>query len=64
MKANFKISKSSSLNSNSTAEEQQEDKKKLSKAEFEEFILKTGAAGSFMVFRSDKKEDELGVDQL
>ena len=36
----------------------------LSPKEFEEFIIKAGAAGSFMIFRSKKKQEELGLDQL
>jgi len=36
----------------------------LTPEEFEEFITKAGAAGSFMIFRSKKKQDELGLDQL
>lgn len=40
------------------------EQKNLSKEEFEDFIIKSGAAGSFMVFRSDKKDDELGIDEL
>ncbi len=36
----------------------------LTKEEFEDFIIKSGAKGSFMVYRSDDKDDELGVDEL
>ena len=36
----------------------------LTKEEFEDFIIKAGAAGSYMVFRSKKKSDELGMDEL
>ena len=36
----------------------------LSKEEFEEFISKSGAAGSFMIFRSKNKKDEFGIDNL
>jgi len=32
--------------------------------EFEEFIVKSGAKGSFMVYRTDKKDQELGIDEL
>jgi len=41
-----------------------EGKKNFSKKEFEEFILKSGAIGTYMIFRSDKKDDELGLDEL
>tara|TARA_B110000438_G_scaffold254702_1_gene261099 strand:- start:1768 stop:1947 length:180 start_codon:yes stop_codon:yes gene_type:complete len=40
------------------------DKKELTKEEFEDYISKSGAKGSFMVYRSTKKEDELGMDEL
>ena len=37
----------------------------MSEEEFEEYMSKMGAAGSFMVFRSTKKkDDELGIDEL
>ena len=41
-----------------------ENKKELSQSEFEEFIIKSGASGSFMVFRSDKPEEELGFEEI
>ena len=41
-----------------------EDKKDYSQKEFEEFVSKSGAAGSFMIFRSEEKDTELGIDQL
>jgi hypothetical protein len=40
------------------------DKKELTKEEFEDYISKSGAKGSFMVYRSTKKDDELGMDEL
>ena len=40
------------------------EKKPLTPAEFEEYVLKSGAKGSFMVYRSKNKEDELGIDEL
>ncbi len=61
MKSNFKR--------NSTHEQtgqNVEDNKKsaMSPEEFEEFVTKSGAAGSFMIFRSSKKDEELGIDEL
>lgn len=38
--------------------------KELTKEEFEEFVLNSGAKGSFMIYRSDKKDDELGIEEL
>ena len=64
MKANFKISKQDETK---TVEQPLEnnERKELTDKEFEEFLVKAGAAGSFMVFRSDKnKDDELGLDEL
>ena len=60
MKANFKIDKSVS-NTEAQNSIQSED---LTEVEFEEFLSKAGAVGSFMVFRSQKKDDELGIDSL
>ncbi len=39
-------------------------KKELSKEEFEEYISKSGAKGSFMIYRSKNKDEELGIDEL
>ena len=40
------------------------EKKDLTQEEFEEYIVKSGAKGSFMVYRSSKKDEELGLDEL
>ena len=61
MKTNFKKSKE---NTQPEIEKVQEKEKNFTQKEFEEYILKSGAIGSYMIFRSDKKEDELGIDEL
>lgn len=60
MKTNFK--KSKEITHPKTNEKR--EGKNYTQKEFEEFILKSGAIGSYMIFRSDKKEDELGIDEL
>lgn len=62
IRANFKISSSKDVAPKNQTESNRN--KDLTKSEFEEYMIKAGAAGSFMVFRSDKKEDELGLDEL
>lgn len=62
IRSNFKISKPSKIQTQKNDEIV--EKKELSKTEFEDFMVKSGASGSFMVFRSDKKENELGIDEL
>lgn len=60
MKTNFKVRKTDidkNLNVKSNSDE-------ITKDEFEDFIIKSGASGSFMVFRSDKKNDEMGLEEL
>ena len=65
MKANFNIKKNrESDDSAKVSEKSAESKKELTESEFEEFIVKSGAKGSFMIFRSAKKEDELGLEEL
>ena len=65
MKANFNIKKTPESNVNTTIRKNDdESKKELTASEFEEFIIKSGAKGSFMIFRSAKKEDELGLEEL
>lgn len=41
-----------------------DSKKELSREEFEEFISKSGARGSYMVYRSNHKDEELGIDEI
>lgn len=40
------------------------EQKDLTQEEFEDYISKSGAKGSFMVYRSSKKDEELGIDEL
>ena len=63
MKANFKIKKNKDLE-NVTSDDGSLTNKEVTEEEFEDFVVKAGAAGSFMVFRSSKKDDELGIDEL
>ena len=63
MKANFKIKKED-WKSNVI---ENEDKKstEMTEDEFEDYIVKSGAAGSFMVFRNFKKKQyALGIDEI
>lgn len=65
IKTNFKTSRIGKSDINETdVTHENENKKELTQAEFEEFIIKSGASGSFMVFRSDKPDDELGLEEL
>ena len=65
IKANFKITTAHKHDEEKTNNSMDEEpKRNITQEEFEQFIIKSGAAGSFMVFRSDKKEDELGLEEL
>lgn len=64
MKANFNIKKIRESDKNKTDTHNAEPKKELTEKEFEDFVVKSGAKGSFMIFRSTKKEDELGLEEL
>tara|TARA_Y100000590_G_scaffold86224_1_gene96596 strand:+ start:6794 stop:7015 length:222 start_codon:yes stop_codon:yes gene_type:complete len=73
MKGNFQLkddgkvisdSKKDLDESNKLIFRKSDDEKEITAEEFEEFIVKSGAAGSFMIFRSDKKETEMGIDEL
>ena len=57
MKTNFKTTKSIETN-DIIIQGVEDSKKELSVEEFEAFIIKSGASGSFMIFISDKKSDE------
>lgn len=62
MKTNFKPKKESK---NSVIPKKTSSTKKDStQKEFEEYIRKAGAAGSFMIFRSENKKDELGMEEI
>ena len=63
MKTNFK-KEEESLPETTNIGEINPETKNLTKEEFEEYISKSGAKGSFMVYRSTKKEEELGLDEL
>lgn len=62
MKSNFQIKKPQKQKS--IAPKDEISGKKISQEELEEFIHKSGAAGSFMIFRSKNKKNELGMDNL
>jgi len=61
IKANFKIIKNLI---NEPIDKNVNTESDLTQQEFEEFVMKSGAKGSFMVYRSNKKDDELGLDAL
>ena len=63
MKTNFKKETKESSD-NLTKYDDKDTAKDLTPEEFEDFILKSGAKGSFMIYRSKKKDDELGIDKL
>jgi len=60
MKTNFKVRKTD-IDKNSNTKPNSDE---ITTDEFEDFIIKSGASGSFMVFRSDKKDDEMGLNEL
>jgi hypothetical protein len=59
MKTNFRKIKN---NSEEIIEKNQS--KELTPEEFEEYVIKSGARGSFMIYRSKKKDEEMGIDEL
>ena len=62
IRTNFKVNKQ---NNDITTKTGNEDNEKIqTKEEFEEFTEKSGAIGSFMIYRSSKKDEELGIDEL
>ena len=60
MKTNFR----KNGKENTVEKTENTNQKDLSPEEFEKFIVSSGAKGSFMVYRSPKKDDELGMDNL
>ena len=64
MKTNFKKTETDQYKKYSEYHEVKQESSELTQEEFEEFIVKSGAKGSFMVYRTDKKDQELGIDEL
>lgn len=64
MKANFNIKKGNLEQNVKKTQINMIPEKNFTKDEFEEFILKSGAKGSFMIYRSGGKDDELGLEEL
>ena len=64
MKNNFKKTETDEYKKYPEYHEVKNESSELTQEEFEEFIVKTGAKGSFMVYRTDKKNQELGIDEL
>ena len=64
MKTNFK--KIQSPDNKETLEKPDlETEKELSQEEFEQYVINSGAKGSFMIYRDAKsKKDELGITEL
>ena len=63
MKTNFQKNKTVEHPKESLSPEAGE-KRDYTQSEFEEFILKSGAVRSYMIFRSDDEEDEMGINEL
>ena len=63
MKTNFNTKKSVK-HEEKNQKDTETNVKNFTQNELEEFVRKSGAKGSFMIFRSKNKKDELGIDQL
>ena len=63
MKTNFKTKKEPT-NDSSPKKISSKTTNDLTQDEFEDYVSKSGAAGSFMIFRSKNKKDELGIDEI
>jgi hypothetical protein len=62
MKTNFRKNDDKELTSIENIETS--DTKDLTQEEFEKYVSQSGAKGSFMIYRSTKKDEELGIDEL
>ncbi|MEX2192352.1 MAG: hypothetical protein WD717_03090 [Nitrosarchaeum sp.] len=63
MKSNFLKSNDESTHDHNNIETNS-NQKNLTQKEFEVFMSKSGAKSSFMIYRSTKKDEELGLDEL
>lgn len=58
MKTNFKENKNQEIVSDEISN------KELTAEEFEDYVVKSGARGSFMIYRSKNEDEEMGIDEL
>ena len=58
MKTNFKETKNQEIVSDESSN------KELTAEEFEDYVVKSGARGSFMIYRSKNEDEEMGIDEL
>jgi len=63
LRTNFRKNENIESQNNNDIKDDSE-KKDLTQEEFEDYVAKSGAKGSFMVYRSTKKEEELGLDEI
>ena len=61
MKTNFRKNEA---NTNTEDIESEESTKDLTREEYEEYIVKSGAKGSFMIYRTEKKDEELFIRSI
>ena len=61
MKTNFRVTKKNDKQKDKEVTPEQDD---LTQEKFEEYVSKSGAKGSFMIYRSSKKGQEMGLDEL
>jgi len=63
MKTNFKKNESDVVkNQDSNSDENQN--RTYTQEEFQDYIVKSGAKGSFMIYRSDNEDEELGIEEI
>jgi hypothetical protein len=58
VKTNFKETKNQEIVSDESSN------KELTAEEFEDYVVKSGARGSFMIYRSKNEDEEMGIDEL
>ena len=64
MKSNFKKDTNEKPISTNEKPISTNESKNLSQEDFEKFMSESGASGSFMIYRSKNKDNEMGFDEL
>ncbi len=64
LKSNFKPKQSKDYNQYPGFVETEAESSDLTPKEFQDYVIKSGARGSFMIYRSENKDEELGLDEL
>ncbi len=63
MKTNFKKIETNNENEQDSGSVENQNRT-YTQEEFQDYVVKSGAKGSFMIYRSDNEDEELGIEEI